>query len=54
MIVFDFEVFKYDWLVVFKNVLTGENTEIINDVEKLNEYYTKNKGQLYIGFNNKR
>lgn len=53
MIVFDFEVFRYDWLVVFKNILTNESTIIINDVEKLNDFYNKNKENLFVGFNNK-
>lgn len=53
MIVFDFEVFRYDWLVVFKDILTGVSTTIINDIAELNDFYQKNKDNLYIGFNNK-
>ena len=54
MFIFDFEVFRYDWLVVIKNMATGHYTKIANDVEKLNEFYKKNNDKLFIGFNNKR
>lgn len=48
LIFYDFEVFKYDWLVVFK-----ENDKFIvihNDLEKLKEYI--NDKSIYVGFNN--
>lgn len=54
MIVFDFEVFRYDWLVVFDNILTKETITIINDKEKLREFYKNNIDELFIGFNNSR
>jgi hypothetical protein len=31
LVVYDFEVTKYDWLVVLKDVETGHYTEIHND-----------------------
>lgn len=52
MIGFDFEVFMYDWLVVFKDLLSGEKTVIVNDKEELQKYYDNNKDELFIGFNN--
>ncbi len=52
MIVFDFEVFKYDWLVVFKNIINNEIEIIHNDDNKLETYYRDNKDELFIGFNN--
>ena len=54
MFVYDFEVFKYDWLVVFKNVFTGEYVQIVNDERSLVNFYEENKTKLFIGFNNKR
>lgn len=54
MFIFDFEVFKYDWLVVFNDLVTNQFITIVNDREKLLEFYKKNKDKLFIGFNNKR
>lgn len=53
MIAFDFEVFAYDWLVVFKELNTDQYHIIINDKEKLKDYYEKNKGKIFFGYNNK-
>ncbi len=52
MIVFDYEVYKYDWLVVFKNTDTGYHKVIINDVDEHWKFVNENKNQLFIGFNN--
>lgn len=54
MIFYDFEVFEYDWLVVFKDLLNNEVVKIHNDVDKLTEFYEGNKDSLFIGFNNTR
>lgn len=53
MLIFDFEVFKYNWLVVIKHIATGEYTVIIDDKDKLRDFYDKNTKSLWIGFNNK-
>lgn len=53
MIFYDFEVFKYDWLVVFIDVVNKERKIIINSKNDLNEYYTKNKNDIWIGFNSR-
>jgi len=53
MFVFDFEVFRYDWLVVIKNMATGDRIEIVNDSDKLKSFYEEHKQKLFIGFNNK-
>lgn len=47
----DFEVFKEDWLAVFVDTLTGEETIIVNDRDKLVEYYTKNKKHVFCFYN---
>jgi hypothetical protein len=53
IIIFDFEVFMYDWLVVFKHLDSNQHDVIINDVKKLRDYYEKNKNYIFCGFNNK-
>lgn len=52
MFVFDFEVFKYDWLVVFKDTSSHEYTVISNDNTRLKEFYNEFKNELYVGYNN--
>ena len=50
-IVYDFEIFKKDWLVVFKK---GDETTVIhNDRDLLQEYYDLNINNIFVGFNNK-
>ena len=41
MIFYDFEVFKYDWLVVLINPIEQDETVIVNDKTKLekNSFY---------------
>lgn len=53
MFVFDCEVFKYNWLFVFKKVSTGEYTIILDDEDGLRNFYEENQKSLFIGFNNK-
>ena len=50
--IYDFEVFKYDWLVVFKNTETGEYTTLHNDNFKVKEFVYQ-KDIILAGFNNK-
>lgn len=49
--VYDIETFKFDWLVVFKSIRTGEYTVIHNDNHAVKEFMTADK--LLVGFNNK-
>jgi hypothetical protein len=53
MFIFDFEVFMYDWMVVFKNVQTKQYTKIINDIQALTDFHEKNKTKIFFGYNNK-
>ena len=53
MLFYDFEVFKYDWLVVLKNPETHTTTKIHNDEHKLREYYEKNKNDIWVGYNSR-
>lgn len=48
---YDFEVFKFDWLVVFINPYRGEVTEIVNDPDQLTEYYDKFKDDIFVSYN---
>lgn len=56
MFVYDFEVFKYDWLVVFFNPDAEKDKQwltIINDKEKLINFYNTYKNEIFIGFNSR-
>lgn len=53
MLVYDFEVFKFNWLVVFKDVIKHEYKIIQDNSKELKDFYEKNKNQLFIGYNNK-
>lgn len=53
MIFYDFEVFKFDWLVVFKDVDKKEKTIIVNDSELLKNFYEENKNNIFIGYNSR-
>lgn len=49
---YDFEVFKYDWLVVIINPIDKTKDIIINDPEKLAFIYERKKNEIWIGYNN--
>ena len=51
---YDFEVFKYDWLVVIINPVTKEKVVIVNDSKKLGEYFEIHKQEIWVGYNNRR
>lgn len=53
MIFYDFEVFKYDWLVVAIDVINQKEHVIINDSEKLEQLYCEHKNDIWIGFNSR-
>lgn len=53
MIFYDFEVFEYDWLVVLFDSKNKCEEVIINDKEKLENFYQENKFDIWVGFNNK-
>lgn len=48
---FDFEVFKYDWLVVIINPFEGSKTVIVNDKDKLKYFYDQHKDQIWVSYN---
>ena len=51
---YDYEVFKYDWLVVIINPIEKTKTVIVNDKQKLQEYFETHQDQIWIGYNNRR
>lgn len=51
---YDFEVFAHDWLVVIINPVTKTETVIINDRDKLQDYYDNHKNEIWIGYNSSR
>lgn len=53
MIFYDFEVFKYDWLVVLIDMIAGTEEPVINDKERLKEVYEEHKKDIWVGFNSR-
>ena len=53
MIFYDFEVTKYDWLVVLIDSDTETETDVINDKTQLENYYSKHKQDIWVGFNSR-
>ena len=48
MIVYDFEVFMYNWLVVFKDLTNQTRTIIVDNKEELTEFYLENQNKSNI------
>lgn len=53
MLFYDFEVFKYDWLVVLMDMASHNETVIHNDRAALQSYYESHKQDIWAGYNNK-
>ena len=51
MLVFDFEVFKYDWLFVALDLESEQYTIIENDRQKMIDFYEQHKSDIWIGYN---
>lgn len=49
---YDFEVFKYDWMVVVINPVAHDERVIINDADALTALYEERKRDIWIGYNN--
>lgn len=49
---YDFEVFKYDWMVVVVNPVTHDERVIINDADALTALYEERKREIWVGYNN--
>ena len=53
MLFYDFEVFKYDWLVVIIDMDSQTEHIIINDPEKLESFYQDHINDIWVGFNSR-
>ena len=51
MLFYDFEVFKYDWLVVVIDTDKRKYHVVVNDVDALQELYIANKKEIWVGYN---
>ena len=51
MIVFDFEVFRYDFLFVSLDLESEQYTIIGNDRQQMIDFYEQNKQDIWIGYN---
>lgn len=49
---YDFEVFKYDWMVVVINPVTHDERVIVNDADALASLYEERKREIWVGYNN--
>lgn len=53
MLFYDFEVFKYDWLVVIKDTDKRQTIKIVNDPKTLKKVYEENSNNIWIGYNSR-
>ncbi|MGJ0908878.1 hypothetical protein [Clostridium botulinum] len=53
MLFYDFEIFKYDWLVVIKDTDSKRTHTIVNNREELNSFYEDNKNNIWCGYNSR-
>lgn len=51
---YDFEVFKFDWLVVIINPIEKKVTTIVNDEQLLEDYFHAHDKEIWVGYNNRR
>ena len=54
MIFYDFEVFKFDWLIVAIDTINKQEHIIINDPDQLKKLYGQHKNNIWIGYNSRR
>lgn len=53
LLFYDFEVFKYDWLVVVMDMTAKKTHVIINSPEELEGLYKANIKEIWVGFNSR-
>ena len=54
MVFYDFEVFKYDWLVVILDMNNQKEHVIINNPSELEAFYQDHVSDIWVGFNSRR
>lgn len=53
MLFYDFEVMKYDWLVVIIDPFAEKTNVIVNDTSKLGRFYEEHKSKIWVGYNSR-
>ena len=53
MLIYDFEVFKHDWLLVAVDVEAEDEHVIVNDSRELRNLYQDHKDDIWVGFNSR-
>ena len=53
MLFFDFECFKYNWLVVIHDAVNNQRHVFIDDARGLTNFYNDNKDNIWIGYNSR-
>jgi len=53
MIVYDFEVFKYDWLICYLDTKTRKMHHVVNDRDAFRKMYDKYKDEVWVGYNSR-
>lgn len=53
IIIYDFEVFKYDWMIAWLDTETQNMHYIINDKGLFEKFYEYYKDQLWVGYNSR-
>lgn len=51
LLFYDFEVFRYDFLVVIYDMQKGEKHVIVNDADKLTKFYEAHTKDIWVGYN---
>lgn len=50
---YDFEVYRFNWLVVIINPFEQTITKIVDNSDELKAYYTKHRNDIWIGYNSR-
>lgn len=53
LLFYDFEVFKFNWLVVIINPFEKETKVIVDDKEDLEAFHQKHKEDIWVGYNSR-
>ena len=53
MIFYDFEIFKYDWMVCWLDTETRKMYQIVNDKAKFEKFYKHYKDRVWVGYNSR-
>lgn len=53
IIIYDFECFKYDWMICWLDTDTRKMYHIVNDKPKFEKFYEHYKNQIWVGYNSR-